>query len=176
MQQPWFTQQWYHGDHSYFYWLVEVQVCPCYATCPVCSSQQPPGKKMSTTQKWLRGERWNVRRACHATVLACFTSQISCHCCHSYSYLVFCSMDFKVDSHWVSMFQYWVMNSFGHAVNQCVVKHSNQSLNVVVSVCVLYLHRVTITLTFLRFMVKRMLSRTVVLRLRSRFHHDCARR
>lgn len=101
MQQPWLTQQWHHGGHSYFYWLGEVQLCPCYATCPICSSQQPPGKKMSTTQKWLRGERWNVICACHATVLACFTSQMSCHRCHSctISYLVSCSMDFKVDNH-----------------------------------------------------------------------------
>lgn len=48
--------------------------CPCYATCPICSSQQPLGekKKTSTTQKWLRGERWNVICACHATVLGVF--------------------------------------------------------------------------------------------------------
>lgn len=47
-------------------------------------------------------------------------------------YLVSCSMDFRGDNHWVSVFQYLAMNSVGHAVNQCGIrKHSNQSLNVV---------------------------------------------
>lgn len=76
MQQPWFTQQWHHGDHSYFYWLLHVQLLS--VLCHLSNLQQSTTpwekkkKKRSTTQKWLRGERWNVICACRATVSGVF--------------------------------------------------------------------------------------------------------
>lgn len=69
---------------------------PVCAMPPVQSAavNNPLGKKPSTAQKWLRGERWNVSRACHATVLGVFHKSnvvlllLLCHSCTHHQTLV----------------------------------------------------------------------------------------
>lgn len=74
-QGLWFIHRWHHGDHSYFYWLVNGQLffMICHLSNPHQStSPWEEEKKKSTTQKWLRVERQNMIHACHATVLGMF--------------------------------------------------------------------------------------------------------
>lgn len=71
-QELWFTHRWHHGDHSYFYWLVNSQVFSmlCHLSSPHQSTC--PWEKKSSTQKWLWVERQNMIHACRATVLDMF--------------------------------------------------------------------------------------------------------
>lgn len=74
-QELWFIHRWHHGDHSYFYWLVNGQLFSmlCHLSNPHQStSPREKKKKKSTTQKWLRVERRNTIHACHATVQGMF--------------------------------------------------------------------------------------------------------
>lgn len=89
IQDLWFTHQWHHGDHSYFYWLVNGQ--PLFMLCHLSNPHQSttPWEKKSTTQKWLRVERRNMIHACHATVLGMFhkSNVLSC-LCHCYWFAI----------------------------------------------------------------------------------------
>lgn len=64
----------------------------------------------------------------------------------------------------MSVFQYLVMNSVGHAVNQRVfLKHSNQSLNVVGCLCTAFACVSDYNFHLLRFLGERILFRNHVL-------------
>lgn len=64
IQKLWFTQQWHHGDHSYFYWMVKSQLFS--TTCPIRTSQQPPGKKVNNPKMI---ERWKAE---YDTCMPCY--------------------------------------------------------------------------------------------------------
>ena len=82
-QELWFIHRWHHGDHSYFYWLVNGQLFSmlCHLSNPH-QSTSPREKKKKKSQP--PKNDWELKggiRYMHAMLLskACFTSQMSCH-------------------------------------------------------------------------------------------------
>lgn len=110
-QKLWFTHRWHHGDHSYFYWLVSSQLFAmlCHLSNPQQSTS--PREKKSSTQKWLRDERWNMRHACHSTVLGMFhkSNVLSLLLvCHPYLHLFFVkSAIFSILQHLSALLHLW---------------------------------------------------------------------